>query len=61
MAISGLGASGFHAMNHQSVQSATTHKHAGRPSLTDIDTAGSSVATSPSATGKIGNKVNITA
>ena len=58
MAISGLGMSGSHAMSHQS---ATTHKHAAHPSLTDIDTAGSSVATSPSATGKIGSKVNITA
>ena len=46
---------------HQSAQSATAHKHAARPSLSDIDTAGSSVATSPSATGKIGSKVNLTA
>ena len=58
MAISGLAAMGSHAMSHQS---ATTHKHAARPSLSDIDSTGSSVATSPSATGKIGSKVNITA
>jgi hypothetical protein len=61
MAISGLAAMGSHATTHQSAQSATMHKHAGRPSLSDIDTTGSSVATSPSATGKIGSKVNITA
>jgi hypothetical protein len=61
MAISGLAAAGFHATNHQSAQSATTHKHAARPSLSDVDSTGSSVATPPSATGKIGSKVNITA
>jgi len=61
MAISGLSAMGSHAMSHQSAQSATTHKHGARPSITDIDSTGSSVATSRSATGKIGSKVNITA
>ena len=61
MAMSGLAASGFHAMSQQSVQSATTHKHPSRHSLTDIDATGSSVASTPSATGKIGSKVNITA
>ena len=58
MAISGIG-SGLHAASHQ--QSATTHKHSAKPSLSDIDTTGSSIATPPSATGKIGSKVNITA
>jgi hypothetical protein len=61
MAISGVAGAGFHAGSQQSVQSAMTHKHAARPSLTDIDTTGSSVASAPSATGKIGSKVNITA
>lgn len=61
MAIAGLGAMGSHATSHQSAQSATTHKHAARPSLSDIDSTGSSVATPPSGTGKIGSKVNITA
>jgi hypothetical protein len=59
MAIAGVGAA-FHAMSQQSTQSAATQKNASRHSLTDIDAAGSSVASSPSGTGKIGSKVNIT-
>ena len=61
MAIAGLAGAGFHVTSNQSAQSATAHKHAARPSLSDIDSTGSSVASSPSATGKIGSKVNITA
>jgi hypothetical protein len=61
MAIAGIAGGGFHVASHQSAQPGTTHKHAARPSLSDIDSTGSSVATSPSATGKIGSKVNITA
>jgi hypothetical protein len=60
MAISGIAGAGFHVASHQSAQSAT-HKHAARPSLADIDSTGSSVATPPSGTGKTGSKVNITA
>jgi hypothetical protein len=61
MAVSGVAGSGFHAMGQQSAQSVTAHMHPSRHSLTDIDTTGSSVASTPSATGKIGSKVNITA
>ncbi len=60
MAISGIAGAGFHATTHQSAQSTGAHKHAARPSLSDIDSTGSSVATAPSVTGKIGSKVNIT-
>ena len=60
MAISSIAASGAQA-SHQSGQSAIAHKHSSRHSITDVDTTGSSVASSPSATGKIGSKVNITA
>ena len=61
MAISGVASAGSHATSQQSAQSVTAHKHGARHSLTDIDSSGSSVASTPSVTGKIGSKVNITA
>jgi hypothetical protein len=60
MAIAGIAGAHFHAASHQSAQSAS-HKQSARPSLSDIDSTGSSVATPPSGTGKIGSKVNVTA
>jgi hypothetical protein len=62
MAISGIAAAGFHAGGAQSTQSAA-HKQGGRHanSLTDIDSAGSSMASPPSTTGKIGSKIDIRA
>jgi hypothetical protein len=63
MAISGISSAGFQASSQQAVQSLAQHKHGGhRPhSLTDVDAIGSSVASAPSATGKIGSKLNMTA
>lgn len=61
MAISAM--SGFHALSQQALQSLLQHKqggHHGR-SLTDVDAAGSSVASAPSKTGKIGSKIDISA
>jgi hypothetical protein len=62
MAVSAIASPSFHAANHQT-QSVSLHKHGGHgaASLSDIDTAGSSVASAPSATGKTGRKVDISA
>jgi hypothetical protein len=61
MAISGM--SGFHALSQQAVQSLSHHKSGGRhgQSLSDVDATGSSLASAPSKTGKIGSKIDITA
>jgi hypothetical protein len=59
MAIAGIAGANFHVTSNQSAQSGA-HKHSARPSLSDVDSTGSSVATPPSGTGKIGSKVNIT-
>jgi hypothetical protein len=61
MAISGM--SGFHASSQQAVQSLSHHKSGGRhgQSLSDVDATGSSLASAPSKTGKIGSKIDITA
>jgi hypothetical protein len=61
MAISGT--SGFHASSQQAVQSLSHHKSGGRhgQSLSDVDATGSSLASAPSRTGKIGSKIDITA
>ena len=61
MAISAM--SGFHASSQPALQSLTQHKHGGHRShsLSDVDAAGSSVATAPSKTGKIGSKIDISA
>ena len=63
MAISGMSSAGFHASSQQAVQSLSHHKHGGHrgQSLTDVDAAGSSVASAPSKTGKIGSKIDIRA
>jgi hypothetical protein len=63
MAISGMSLAGFHASSQQAVQSLSHHKYGGHHgrSLTDIDAAGSSVASAPSKTGKIGSKIDISA
>ena len=61
MAISGMSSAGSHAPSQQAVLSLSHQKHGshhGR-SLTDIDAAGSSVASAPSKTGKIGSKIDI--
>jgi hypothetical protein len=63
MAISGMSSASFHASAQQGLQSLSHHKHGGRSgqSLTDVDATGSSVASPPSATGKVGSKLNVTA
>ncbi|HTC03876.1 MAG TPA: hypothetical protein VK749_10780 [Xanthobacteraceae bacterium] len=63
MAISGMSSAGFHASSQQPVQSLSHHKHGshGGQSLTDVDAAGSSVASAPSGTGKTGSKIDIRA
>jgi hypothetical protein len=63
MAISGASAVNFHAASSQSTQSLNAHKQGGRhpQTLTDIDAAGSSMASPPSPTGKIGSRIDITA
>jgi hypothetical protein len=62
MAISAPASAGFHASNHQA-QSVSQHKHGGHrfQSLSDIDSVSSSVSSAPSASGKIGSKLNVTA
>lgn len=57
-----MSAIGFHAAAHQT-QSASQHRLGGHRAapLSDVDAAGSSVASAPSPTGKTGSKLNITA
>ena len=43
------------------MRSATTNAAATIPPLSDIDVQGSSVATAPSSTGKVGSKLDVTA
>jgi hypothetical protein len=61
MAPSGIASAGSSAA-HQAPSSIGQHKHGGhrQHSLTDVGSAGSSAASTKSATGKLGNKVNIT-
>jgi len=63
MGIGGISSAGFHAASQQAMQTLSPHKASAQRfhSNTDIDTMGSSVATSASATGKIGSKVDISA
>jgi hypothetical protein len=63
MAISGMSSASFHASSQQAVQSLSHHKSGGRhgQSLSDVDATGSSLASAPSKTGKIGSKIDITA
>ena len=63
MAVSGMSSASFHASSQQAMQSLSQHKHGGHHgrSLADVDAAGSSVASAPSRTGKIGSKIDIRA
>ncbi len=60
MAVSAI--AGFHAASHHT-QSASQHQRGGHraASLSDVDAAGSSVASAPSQSGKIGSKLDVTA
>lgn len=62
MAVPGIASGPSHAASPQAAQSSSAHLHNGRrlQSITDIDAQGSSVASAPSTTGKIGSKVDIT-
>ena len=62
MAVGGVSAASSHASSQQA-SSLAPHHHGGRHphSFGDVDAQGSSVASAPSSTGKIGSKVNITA
>jgi hypothetical protein len=61
MAISGMSSAG--ASSQQAMQSLSHHKHGGHHgrSLSDVDATGSSLASAPSKTGKIGSKIDISA
>jgi hypothetical protein len=63
MAISGSSSASFAAASQQAMQTLGHHKHGGHHarSNTDIDTAGSSMTSAPSATGKVGSKLDVTA
>jgi hypothetical protein len=64
MAVSGISlAVGSQVASQQAASVSSHHRQSGQrtSSLTDIDAQGSSVATAPTATGKIGSRVNITA
>jgi hypothetical protein len=60
--ISGISAANA-AGSSQQVQGPSQHKHGKhqKPSISDVDLRGSSVASGPSSTSKKGNKVDITA
>jgi len=60
MAVSGISTAAAYAATQQPLQSVGPHKH-GRhaPSISDVDAQSSSIATAPSATGKVGSKVDI--
>jgi hypothetical protein len=64
MAVSGISpAASSHVASQQVASTSSRHQQSGQrpPSLTDIDAQGSSVVSAPSATGKVGSKINITA
>jgi hypothetical protein len=62
MANSGMSVGSSHPSQH-TAQTSAHHKHGGHHSvsLSDIDTAGSSVASPPTSTGKTGSRINVTA
>jgi hypothetical protein len=61
MAISGITPGSIYATNSQPLQSMSQHKNTHHStSLSDIDAQGSSVASAPSSSGKVGSKVNFT-
>jgi hypothetical protein len=64
MAVSGMSlAASSHMTSQQAASTSNRQRQSAQkmPSLTDIDAQGSSVMTAPSATGKIGSKINISA
>jgi len=63
MAISGISAASSPPPSQPPVQTLGRHKHGGHhaQSLSDVDAQGSSVASAPSSTGKVGSKVNMSA
>ena len=63
MAISGVTPGGIYATSQPPLQSVGQHKHGAQhyTSMSDIDAQGSSVASPPSASGKVGSKINMTA
>jgi hypothetical protein len=62
MALSAIASAGSHATSHNA-QSVSQHKHGGHrfQSMSDLDSTSSSVASAPSASGKTGGKLNVTA
>ena len=62
MAVSGITPGSIYATNSQPLQSITQHKQNTHQtiSMSDIDAQGSSVASAPSSTGKVGSKVDFT-
>jgi hypothetical protein len=63
MAISAISTAVPPPLSQQATQALGHHKRGGHhaSSLSDIDVQGSSVATAPSSTGKIGSKLDVTA
>jgi len=63
MAISGVTPGSINATGQPPLSSISQYKHARHhsTSLSDVDAQGSSVASMPSSTGKVGSKINITA
>jgi hypothetical protein len=62
MAISGITPRSIYAASSQPLQSISQHKQNAHNSisLSDIDAQGSSVSSTPSSSGKVGSKVNLT-
>jgi hypothetical protein len=62
MAISGVSVAASAAASAQQTAQTSPHKHGHHraTSMTDVDAQGSSIATAPSPTGKIGSKIDIT-
>lgn len=62
MAISGVTPGSIYAASSQPLQSISQHKQNAHHSMSmsDIDAQGSSVASTPSASGKVGSKINLT-
>jgi len=63
MAMSGISAAASQSAGQPGIHSLAQHKHGGHRShsLSDIDAQGSSVASAPSPTGKVGGKLDISA
>jgi len=64
MTVSGISTSaGLQQSGQQISQSSGQHRHGGHrwQSISDVDAQGSSIASAPNSTGKIGSKVNVTA